>query len=235
MLSFVRLNMSSNSWSAVWVLGFSLTLAACGGSVDNGDEAPGAGGTGAVAGSGGAGGTVASGGSGAVGSGGAAIGGSGGVVNTGGTGGIATGGSGGSAGSPECVPNAGGTGGFVEPSCEALGGLTVSDPYIVESDGDNVISPGESLVIKTTLNETSGDEMMYYPGVIYTTDNPLAQPSNNGWLYGIFACTTQQISTGLYIDPAMPSGTVVTLTAHVAMLSSECKDTDSLTFQITVN
>lgn len=222
--------MSSNSWSAAWVLGFSLTLAACGGSVDNGDEAPGGGGSGAVAGSGATGGMVATGGSG-----GASTGGSGGIVTSGGTGGGSTGGSGGSAGAPECVPNVGGTGGFVEPSCEDLGGLTVSDPYIVETDGDGVVSPGESVTIKISLNETSGDEMMYYPGVVFTSDNPLAKPSNDGWLYGIFACTTMEITTGLIIDPAMPAGTVVNLTAHVAMLNSECENTNALTFQVQVD
>jgi hypothetical protein len=232
MLSFVRLNnMSSNSWSAVCVIGFSLTLAACGGSVDNGEEAPGGGGSGAVGSGGvGTGGVVSTGGSGGV-----ATGGSGGVVSTGGSGGIATGGSGGSAGAPECVPNTGGTGGFVEPTCVDLGALTVSDPYIVENDGDGVISPGESVVIKVTLHENSGDDMMYYPGVEFTTDNPLATASNNGWLYGIFACSTSEVSSGLLIDPAMPPGTVINVTAHVAMLSSECEGTNSITFQVEVN
>lgn len=231
MLSFVRLtNMSSNSsWSAVWVLGFSMTLAACGGSVDNAEEAPaGGGGSGAVG--SGAGGVVSTGGSGGV-----ATGGSGGVVSTGGSGGIATGGSGGSAGAGECVPNTGGTGGFVEPTCVDLDGLTVSDPYVVENDGDGVISPGESLVIKIALNETSGDDMMYYPGVVFTTDNPLAKASNEGWLYGIFACTSYEVSSGFTIDPAMPSGTVINVTAHVAMLNSECEDTNSVTFQLQVD
>lgn len=225
MLSFVRMNMSSNSWSTLWALGVSLALAACGGSVDKGDEAPGAGGSGAVAGSG-TGGIVATGGS--------ATGGSGGVVTTGGTGGASVGGSGGSAGSPECVPNAGGTGGFVEPGCEDLGHLTVSDPYVVESDGDGIVSPGETVTLKINLVETEGDEMMWYPGVEFTTDSPFAKASNDGWLYGIFACQTQEISSGLTIDPAMPSGTIVNVTAHVAMLNTECENTNSVTFQIEV-
>jgi hypothetical protein len=213
----------SNSWIAGWVLAFSLPLVACGGSVDDDGENPAAGGTGGAVSTGGSGGSTG-------GSGGATTGGSGGAT-TGGSGGVATGGTG---GTPECFPAAGGTGGFVEPTCEDLGGLTVSDPEIIESDGDGVVSPGETLLLRVSLNEVAGVEMMYYPGVIFTTDNPLAKAGNEGWLYGIFACTSMQIDSSFVLDPSIPSGTVVNVTAHVAMLHEDCTDTDAITFQVEV-
>lgn len=235
MLSFVRLNM--NSSSALWVIGFSLALAACGGSVDDGnDEAPGGGGSGAVAGSGGgSGGVVSTGGSGGT----TTTGGSGGVVSTGGTssggtGGASVGGSGGSAGAGECVPNTGGTGGSVEWTCEALDGLTVSDPTIVETDGDGVVSPGETVEIEVLLNETSGNDMMYYPGIEFFTDNPLAKVSANNWLYGIFACDSSELGATLTLDPSIPPGTVVNVTAYVAMLNQGCESPSSIQFAVQV-
>jgi hypothetical protein len=98
-----------------------------------------------------------------------------------------------------------------------------------------VVSAGETVTLQVLLNETSGNEMMYYPGVTFTTDSPLAKPGNEGWLYGIFACTSMEIGSSLSIDPSAPSGTVINVTAHVAMLSEDCSDTNSITFPVAVN
>ncbi len=115
-----------------------------------------------------------------------------------------------------------------------LSGLSLSNPQIIESDGDGVVSPGETVAVQVSLDEVAGTGMSYYPGVVFTSDDPGVTFDNNGWLYAILPCTSMQVSSGATIAENVKSGAVIQVTAHVAMLNQECNDTYSITFPIEV-
>lgn len=185
-------------------------LVACGGRAET-EPAEGSGGTGAGASSGGAS------------SGGAPGGGTS-------TGGAAPGGAGGAGGAvpEECTPKGGGEGGFQQPTCADLSGLSVTDAVVTDASGDGVLSAGEKLTIAASLNETAGEDFMWYPGVRFESASELVTVKENDWYYGIAACQTQPVTATGEISASAQPGTTVIVTARVGMINEECPSAPAL-------
>src|SRR5262245_52503848 len=58
----------------------------------------------------------------------------------------------GGSGGTTCTPVSQGAGGFVQPTCDDLSVLTISDPVVTDSDGDGLVSAGEEAFIQANLN-----------------------------------------------------------------------------------
>jgi hypothetical protein len=153
----------------------------------------------------------------------------------GGGGGGAGSGSGGDGGaSSTCSPKPEGMGGFMQPSCEDLAVLTVSDPVVTDEDGDNLVEAGESATLKLNLNEVAGVGFNYYPGVIFETAAPGLTVSSEDWYYAIFACQTHPVTAHIELDSDIPPGTVAVITARVAMINQDCPDAYAIDIPIKV-
>lgn len=195
-------------------------LAACGGKASHDAEEPGTGGNPATGGSSAFGGASAGGGAGA----------GGGVASGGGT---AAGGSGGSGG--ECIPEGDGWNSDTDPTCEDLSVLAVESPVLVDAGGDGAVSPGEAFELKVVLSEVAGLGFGWYPGVRFESDHPGVTIQEHDWFYGIFACNSYDVGATGKVDSSVAPGTVVTLTARAAMMSTECPSAPALKVQLTVN
>lgn len=206
-----------------------LSLAACGGEAISDSEPQSAAGAGGGAGTGGTGAAGGSAGSNSTG-GSTAVGGSG-----GGTAGAGAVGGASGAGGTECVP---------QPEvqwpplgqseCEHLWVLDVSNPTLSDASGDGAVSPGETVLIHVDLDETAGIGHSMYPGVQFTSDHPGVKVTYNDWYYAIFACQTHPASGTVEVASDVAPGTVVTITARVASLNTECPDANSIEIPITI-
>ena len=202
-------------WGALAVV--ALGASACGGSSTS-DGSAGAGGSAGFSqgtgGSGNTGGTAGTGGS-------AGMGGTAGAAGAAGSAGAA--GAGGT-----CVPNPDPPP-FAQPTCADLDHLTVTNAY-VESD----LAPGTQVLLHVTLNEVIGEAFNYYPGVVVESDDPGVTASDGNWLFAILACQSTDVPIQLTVAKSLTPGTVVTLTAKVAMLNQDCPGTDSTKLTLTV-
>ena len=207
-----------------------LTLAACGGESIS-DPAAASGGSGGASGSAGSGGAVSPGGSGGAvspgGSGGGGSGGSGG----GGSGGSS--GASGSAGSASCVPEPGPN--PMEYTCETLSVLTVSDPFVEDDNGDGALSAGEGGTLHVRLNEVAGVGFGMYPGVSFESDAPGVSVQEDDWYYAISPCDSYDAAATLEVSPGVSPGTVVTITARVAMVNTECPNAYAIEIPLTID
>ncbi|MEZ4371846.1 MAG: hypothetical protein R3B07_13515 [Polyangiaceae bacterium] len=238
--SFFR-SFSGSCLPARGVLFASLLLAGgCGGSSSSGS-----GGSGATAGSAGDGGSAGSattggagnaggdagmagvGGAGATGGGqmGGAGGAQGGSAGTGGAAGAGTGGTGGM----ECVEQMG-TGGFMQPACSDLDRLVVRNPRLDPSGG---ITPGSKATFRVDLTDVSGYGFNYYPGVDFESDTQGVTVTDEQF-FAVLPCGTNETLSNVEIDPSVPSGTEVTISATVTMLNQQCSGTDSVSYKFTV-
>lgn len=152
------------------------------------------------------------------------------------SGGASSGGAGGTGGAvpEECTPKGGGEGGFQQPTCDDLSGLSVTDAVVTDASGDGKLSPGEKLTIVASLNETAGEDFMWYPGVRFVSASESVTVKENDWYYGIAACQTQPVSATGEISPSAKAGTVVTVTARVGMLNEECPNAPALEIPISI-
>lgn len=137
-------------------------------------------------------------------------------------------------GTAYCEPSTGGAGGFRQPTCADLDGLTVSNGRVSDDGGDGRVSPGETVTVQFDLNETSGHDFMFYPGVHVESPSAGVDISGNDWLYGIFACSSVPLSASATMDPGLPRGTQVRITGRVGMLNRDCPDTDQAELIITL-
>lgn len=164
------------------------------------------------------------------------------VAEDGGSGGSGTdnaggGGAGGAAATTttECVvqstdPN----GGWVEPTCDTLSAMIVSNPSIQDDSGDGKVSPGETAIVTVDLHETTGVGFYSYPNVIFSSDVAGVTVTNEAMLYGIGPCDTYPMATLVTVGAGVPKGTVVHIGAQVAMLSLECPDAFAITVPLQV-
>jgi hypothetical protein len=155
---------------------------------------------------------------------------------TGGAGGnVSSGGSGGSAGAPTraCVPEEDPPP-QVEWTCEDLVVLTVSDPVVVDESGDGSVSPGENVVIQTKLNEVAGIGFSMYPGVYFESDNPEVTVNYVDWYYAIAGCQTLDANATASFGASLAPGTMVTITARVGMLNTDCPDAYAIEIPIQI-
>jgi hypothetical protein len=204
-----------------------LFLAACGGEAVSGsghEPTPGAGGGFATGGS--AGGTSSTGGAGSAGSAGATS--SGGASGTPGSAGAA------GTGAAECVPQEDVSWPPLEAACEHLWVLDVSNPIVIDQNGDGVVSPGETAEIRVELSEVAGYGWNMYPGVDFTSDHPGVSVKWYDWYYAIFACQTHPAGANVVVAKDVAPGTQVTITARVAMLGAECPLARSIQIPLTI-
>ncbi|MEZ4222113.1 MAG: hypothetical protein R3B13_14355 [Polyangiaceae bacterium] len=199
-------------------------LAGCGGqAMDDGAAGAGSGGA-AGGGSAGAAGLGATGGS--AGAAGGAGGGSAGV----GAGGVSSSGGGGG----ECVPKGEGWGHTVEPTCAELDVMAVSSTQLSDDSGDGSVAPGESFHWDVVLAEVAGEGFGLYPGVKFESDNPAVTIAEDTWFYGIFACDSYATGGSGKVGANVAPGTVVKLTARVAMLNQDCSAAPSTSLEFVV-
>jgi hypothetical protein len=195
-----------------------LSMAACGGEAISGadpETTPAAGGSGAIGGTGATGGATA--GTGAA---------------TGSTGGASSGGSAGAGAA--CVPQENVSWPPLEPACEHLWVLDVSNPTLTDPDGDGVVSPGDTIMIHVDLAEVAGYGWNMYPGVEFTSDHPGVSVTWNDWYYAIFACQTHAAGATVIVGNDVAPGSHVTITARVAMLGSECPSANAIQIPLTI-
>lgn len=211
-------------WSVVGLVGL---LAACGGkaSADDGGSTGGQAGA-AAGGQAGAGGSAFGGQAGAGASAGAAGGGAGGMGGTANTGGSA---------GAECVVKGDGWGDNVNPTCSDLSVLGVSEPVVTGGGANGSVSAGDSFNLAVVLSEVAGEGFSVYPGVKFESDNVGVTIKENDWYYAIAACASYDASATGKVDPSVAPGTVVTLTARVAMLNNDCPSAPSLKVKLTIN
>jgi hypothetical protein len=150
-----------------------------------------------------------------------------------GSGGIGDGGAGGSGGSGACVPVEE-TGGFQQATCADLDRMTVSDPVVTDAGGDGKLSPGEAGKLALKLNEISGKGFNWYPGVKFYSDVPGVFVKELDWYYAILPCQSFDTGATILVDTPVPKGTLVHVTAQVAMLNTECPDAFSITVPVEI-
>jgi hypothetical protein len=138
-------------------------------------------------------------------------------------------------GSSACVPDPKATGDFHEPTCADLAVLAVSHPVLDDADGDGQLEVGETGSLKMNLDEIAGVGFNYYPGVIFETAAAGVTVSSNGWFYAIFACQSNPMIASIAVGGDVAPGTVVTITARVAMLNHDCPDAYAVEVPITVH
>ena len=150
---------------------------------------------------------------------------------SGGTGGVDTG----AGGSAVCMPQPDTTGTFMEPTCADLAGLAVSNAVIADAGGDGNVDAGESAVLQVNLAEIAGLGFNHYPGVAFESSSAGVTVTANDWFYAILPCQTNQVSAQLTIASDVAPGTVVMITARVAMLNNACLDAPAIVIPITVH
>ena len=138
-------------------------------------------------------------------------------------------------GSVACMPQPEGTGGFHEPTCADLAVLAVSHPVLDDADGDGQLEVGETGSLQVNLDEIAGSGFNYYPGVIFETAAAGVTVSSDNWFYGIFACQSNPVIASIAVGSDVTPGTVVTITARVAMLNHDCPDAYAVEVPITVH
>ena len=138
-------------------------------------------------------------------------------------------------GAAECVPKPEGTGDSGEPTCEDLARLALSHPVLEDADGDGQLSAGETGYLRVNLDEIAGVGFWWYPGVIFETAAAGVSVSSNNWLYGMVACQSSPMRASITVGDNVAPGTVVTITASVAMLHHVCPDAYAIEVPITVH
>lgn len=120
------------------------------------------------------------------------------------------------------------------PSCADLSAFTLADPKVEDDSGDGLVSAGEGATISVVIRENSGKGFMAYPGAKFSTDHGGASIAPDTWLFGIAGCETAVLSAYATFSNDITKGTVVNVTAKVAMLNGDCPDTSSLVIPIEV-
>ena len=146
-------------------------------------------------------------------------------------------GDGGAGGGPSaCVPNPKAPGDFQEPTCADLAVLAVSHPVLIDdADGDGQLEVGETGSLQMNLDEIAGVGFNYYPGVIFETAAAGVTMSSTGWFYAILACQSNPVIASIAVGSDVAPGTVVTITARVAMLNHDCPGAYAVEVPITVH
>jgi hypothetical protein len=70
--------------------------------------------------------------------------------------------------------------------------------------------------------------------VKFESDNPDVTISEDDWFYGIFACESYATGGSGKVGANVAPGTVVELTARVAMLNTDCPSAPSTSIEIVV-
>ena len=153
------------------------------------------------------------------------------------TGGGTSSGAGGASAVAVCTPQpeGEGSGGFKEPTCADLARLAVSHPVLHDADSDGQLDVGETAYLQVNLDEKAGVDFLSYPGVSFESATPGVTVSTGDWLYGILACQSTQVTTSIEVGSGVTPGTVVKITARVAMLNHDCPDAYAVTIPITVH
>lgn len=134
-----------------------------------------------------------------------------------------------------CVPQPEGTGGIlINPTCSDISGLSVSDPTLVDENGNGLFEAGETATLSIKLNETTGTSFMWYPGVLFESDHPGATVPAEYWFYGIFGCQSHDISVPVSLAASLSKNTNIHITARVGMLNQQCPNTSSLAIPINI-
>jgi hypothetical protein len=147
----------------------------------------------------------------------------------------ATGSASSGAGGGTCVPQPEGAGGFMQPTCADLAVLAVAHPVLTDADGDGQIEVGETATLQVSLDEIAGVGFSFYPGVLFETTTAGVTVSATDWFYAILPCQTDAVSAQITIGSDVPPGTLVTITARVAMLNHDCPDAYSIEIPFTVH
>ncbi len=114
--------------------------------------------------------------------------------------------------------------------------LAVSHPVLInDADGDGQLEVGETGSLQVNLDEIAGLGFSYYPGVIFETAAAGVTVSSNDWFYAILACQSNPVSAAIAVGGDVAPGTVVTITARVAMLNHDCPDAYAIEVPITVH
>lgn len=139
-------------------------------------------------------------------------------------------GGGGAGGATKCTPAEGGTGGFVQPTCDDLAVMNVTNPLLVDEGGNGKLKYGESAKVTVKLNEIAGVGFNFYPGVRFSSDSDaLSIPApDNSWFYAIFPCESYDASADIKLYMNMPKGVVMYVKAQVGMLNADCPDAPSI-------
>lgn len=145
--------------------------------------------------------------------------GSGGLTAQAGAGGsFGSGGATSAGGSAPCVPK--------DPNaypgaCSDLERLRVVDPVIADDSGDGRVSPGESITLTVTLEDTSGYGFYLYPFVAFEGSVGL-NVADSSIFYAIAQCGSMPTSVRIDVSPYVTPGQTVTVTARPAALNSDC-------------
>jgi len=131
-----------------------------------------------------------------------------------------------------CVPQPEGSGGFTEPTCEDLAVLAVSHPVL---DDAGQLEVGKTAYLHLNLEEIGGVGFNFYPGVLFETTTAGVTVSSNDWFYAILPCQIDQVIAAITVDNNVAPGTVVMITARVAMLNHDCPDAYSITIPLMVH
>lgn len=109
--------------------------------------------------------------------------------------------------------------------------LAIDSPSVT---GDGSVSAGDAFDLKVVLREVAGVGFGWYPGVTFESNHPGVSISGPEWFYGIFGCTSYDVGAQGKVDGSVKSGTVVEVTARVAMLNEDCPSAPSIKIQLTV-
>ena len=119
--------------------------------------------------------------------------------------------------------------------CPVTRQLELSEPAVVDGDGDGLVEPGEDVMLDVTLANPGPSSQDWYPGVVITSDHAgITASGPTPWLYAIFPETAERLSAGFHVDAGVAAGTRVRFTLAAAALHVRCRNVPTLEYSIIV-
>lgn len=143
-------------------------------------------------------------------------------------------GGGGAGGGVVCTPVQGGSGGFMQPTCDDLKVMAVTTPLFADEGGNGKLAFGENGKVSVKLSEIAGVGFNYYPGVRFSSDTVSIPAPDDNVFYAILPCDSYQATAQIQLLENAPSGVVTYVKAQVTMLNADCPEAPSILIPVEI-
>jgi hypothetical protein len=106
--------------------------------------------------------------------------------------------------------------------CDAVRQLELSNPHVVEGDGDGRVQPGEDFELRVTLTNPGPLGANWYPGISVLSSDPGVVVTSEGWLFAI-GIQSVDLFWGMRAREVVASRTLVRLTLSPAAIGVRCR------------
>jgi hypothetical protein len=117
--------------------------------------------------------------------------------------------------------------------CSAVRQLQLSNPRVVDGDGDGRIEPGEDFELKVTMTNPGPLEANWYPGIKVLSSDPRVVVTSEGWLFAI-GIQSVELSWGMRAQAGVASGTPARLTMWPVALGVRCRNVLPLEYVVPI-